>query len=102
MQGETSILQFARDCVNYSPSTKPGQQLCILSQTTCSAVHETTGYSKSQMLFGRDLRLPSDLLFIRPPHAPFAPEEYIEKLQARMEEMHHLARERIDIASENL
>ncbi|GFV45698.1 retrovirus-related Pol polyprotein from transposon 412 [Trichonephila clavipes] len=54
----------------------------------------------SQMLFGRDLRLPADLPFSRPPDAPLAPEEYIEKLQARMEEMHHLARERIGLASE--
>ncbi|GFV50523.1 retrovirus-related Pol polyprotein from transposon 412 [Trichonephila clavipes] len=59
-----------------------------------SAVHETSGYSPSQMLFGRDLRLPADLLFSRPPDTPLAPEEYIEKLQARMEEIHHLARER--------
>ncbi|GFX05788.1 retrovirus-related Pol polyprotein from transposon 412 [Trichonephila clavipes] len=34
--------------------------------------------------------------------APLAPEEYIEKLQARMEEMHHLARERIGMASEKM
>ncbi|GFX84860.1 retrovirus-related Pol polyprotein from transposon 412 [Trichonephila clavipes] len=54
------------------------------------------------MLFGRDLRLPTDLLFSRPPDAPLAPEEYIEKLQARMEEMHHLARERIRMASEKM
>ncbi|GFW44360.1 retrovirus-related Pol polyprotein from transposon 412 [Trichonephila clavipes] len=67
-----------------------------------SAVHETTGYSPSQMLFGHDLRLPADLLFSRPPDAPLAPEEYIEKLQARMEEIHHLARERIGMASEKM
>ncbi|GFX60242.1 retrovirus-related Pol polyprotein from transposon 412 [Trichonephila clavipes] len=34
--------------------------------------------------------------------APLAPEEYIEKLQARMEEFHHLARDRIDMASEKM
>ncbi|GFX24076.1 myb-binding protein 1A [Trichonephila clavipes] len=67
-----------------------------------SAVHETTGYSPSQMLFGRDLHLPADLLFSRPPDAPLAPEEYIEKLQARMEKMHHLSRERIGMASEKM
>ncbi|GFT47113.1 retrovirus-related Pol polyprotein from transposon 412 [Trichonephila clavipes] len=67
-----------------------------------STVHETTGYSPSQMLFGHDLRLPADLLFSRPPDAPLAPEEYIEKLQAQMEEMHHLARERIGMASEKM
>ncbi|GFV05612.1 retrovirus-related Pol polyprotein from transposon 412 [Trichonephila clavipes] len=67
-----------------------------------SAVHETTSYSPSQMLFGCDLRLPADLLFSRPPYAPLAPEEYIEKLQARMEEIQHLARERISMASEKM
>ncbi|GFU08175.1 retrovirus-related Pol polyprotein from transposon 412 [Trichonephila clavipes] len=54
------------------------------------------------MLFGRDIRLPADLLFSWPPDAPLAPEEYFEKLQARMEEMHHLARERIGMSSEKM
>ncbi|GFV68092.1 retrovirus-related Pol polyprotein from transposon 297 [Trichonephila clavipes] len=39
------------------------------------------------------LHLPADLLFSKPPDAPLAPEEYVEKLQARMEEMYHLARD---------
>ncbi|GFX69654.1 retrovirus-related Pol polyprotein from transposon 412 [Trichonephila clavipes] len=67
-----------------------------------STVHETIGYSPSQMLFRRDLRLPTDLLFSHPPDTPLAPEKYIEKLQARMDEMHHLARERIGMASEKM
>ncbi|GFW48536.1 retrovirus-related Pol polyprotein from transposon 297 [Trichonephila clavipes] len=62
-----------------------------------SAVHETTGYSPSQMLFGRDLRLPCDLLFGRPPDTPSSPEEYVQNLQARFEDVHHLARERINL-----
>ncbi|GFW93189.1 retrovirus-related Pol polyprotein from transposon 412 [Trichonephila clavipes] len=67
-----------------------------------SAFQETTSYSPSQVLFGRDLRLPANLLFSRPPDASLAPEDYIEKLQVRMEEMHHLARERIGMASEKM
>ncbi|GFY02120.1 retrovirus-related Pol polyprotein from transposon 412 [Trichonephila clavipes] len=54
-----------RETVKYSPSTKPGQQLYILS-----------------LRHGR--------------------EEYVEKLQARTEEMHHLASERIGMASEKM
>ncbi|GFU53203.1 retrovirus-related Pol polyprotein from transposon 412 [Trichonephila clavipes] len=54
------------------------------------------------MHFGHDLRLPEDLLFNQPPDAPLAPEEYIKQLQAQMEEMHHLARKRIGMASEKM
>ncbi|GFX25170.1 retrovirus-related Pol polyprotein from transposon 412 [Trichonephila clavipes] len=81
-----------RLCVKYSQSSKPEQQLYILSLTAWSAVHETTGYSPSQMVLGHDLRRPADLLFSWPPVAPLTSEEYIKKLQARMEEVHHLTR----------
>ncbi|GFT40375.1 retrovirus-related Pol polyprotein from transposon 412 [Trichonephila clavipes] len=54
------------------------------------------------MLFGRNLRLPADLLFSRPLDVPLTPEEYVEKLQVWMEEIHHLARERISMASEEM
>ncbi|GFX23935.1 retrovirus-related Pol polyprotein from transposon 412 [Trichonephila clavipes] len=67
-----------------------------------SAVHETTGYSPSQMLFGRDLRIPCDLLFGRPPDTPSSPEEYVQNLQARFEDVHNLARERINLRTEKM
>ncbi|GFV09602.1 retrovirus-related Pol polyprotein from transposon 412 [Trichonephila clavipes] len=69
----------------------------LCTHTYRSAVHETTGYSPSQMLFGRDLRLPCDLLFGRPPDTPSSPEEYVQNLQARFEDVNNLARERINL-----
>ncbi|GFU74545.1 retrovirus-related Pol polyprotein from transposon 412 [Trichonephila clavipes] len=67
-----------------------------------SAVQETTGCSPSQMLFGQDLRLPCDLLFGRPPDTPSSPEEYVQNLQARFEDVHNLARERINLRTEKM
>ncbi|GFW41768.1 retrovirus-related Pol polyprotein from transposon 412 [Trichonephila clavipes] len=58
------------------------KKLTLFLRAYRSAVHETTGCFPSQMLFGRDLRLPADLLFSRPLDAPLQPEEYVKKLQA--------------------
>ncbi|KAF8793549.1 Retrovirus-related Pol polyprotein like [Argiope bruennichi] len=44
----------------------------------------------------------ADLLFSRPPDAPLVSEEYVENLRTRMEEVHHLARDRIGMASEKM
>ncbi|KAF8789885.1 hypothetical protein HNY73_007789 [Argiope bruennichi] len=55
-------------------------------------VNETTGFTPSQMLFGRELRLPCDLLFGRPPDVPSSPEEYVHELQERLESVHEFAR----------
>ncbi|GFW27970.1 retrovirus-related Pol polyprotein from transposon 412 [Trichonephila clavipes] len=79
-----------------------GKKLPFFLLAYRSAVHETTGYSPFQMLFGRDLRMLADLLFSRPPDAPLTPEEYVKKLQAWMKEIHHLARKRISLASEKM
>ncbi|GFW60756.1 retrovirus-related Pol polyprotein from transposon 412 [Trichonephila clavipes] len=82
--------------------TRLGPESSSLLLAYRSAVHETTGYSPSQMLFGRDLRLPCDLLFGRPPDTPSSPEEYVQNLQARFEDVHNLARERINLRTEKM
>ena len=67
-----------------------------------SAVHETTGFTPSRMLFGRELRLPCDLLFGCPPDTPSSPEDYVQDLQTRLEDVHEFARGRINIATEKM
>lgn len=67
-----------------------------------SAIHESTGFSPSQMLMGLDLRLPCDLLFGRPPDTPLSSDEYVAHLQERLEKVHHIARERINMTSEKM
>ncbi|GFW79964.1 retrovirus-related Pol polyprotein from transposon 412 [Trichonephila clavipes] len=52
--------------------------------------------------FCRDLRLPCDLLFGRPPDTPSSPEEYVQNLQARFEDVHNLAREQINLRTEKM
>ncbi|GFU37136.1 retrovirus-related Pol polyprotein from transposon 412 [Trichonephila clavipes] len=102
-QESVNQLESRKEIWRDRPSIPPSHDtIDIAIRPAESAVYETTDYSPSQMLFGRDIRLPADLLFSRPTGAPLAPEEYIEKLQARMEEMHHLARERIDMVSEKI
>ncbi|UYV63838.1 K02A2.6-like [Cordylochernes scorpioides] len=45
-------------------------QLPILLMAYRSSVHETTGYSQAKMLFGRELKLPCDLIFGCPNKVP--------------------------------
>ncbi|GBL81190.1 Retrovirus-related Pol polyprotein from transposon 412 [Araneus ventricosus] len=64
-----------------------------------SADHEATGCTPADMLFGRTLRLPCDILFGRPSDTPSSPNEYLNNLEARLESVHAFARERIKLAS---
>ncbi|GBM87176.1 hypothetical protein AVEN_78691-1 [Araneus ventricosus] len=46
-----------------------------------SADHEATGCTPADMLFGRTLRLPCDILFGRPSDTPSSPNEYLNNLE---------------------
>ncbi|GBM04786.1 Retrovirus-related Pol polyprotein from transposon 412 [Araneus ventricosus] len=64
--------------------------------------HEVTGLTPVEMLFGRMLRLPCDILFGRPSEMPSSPIEYMKNLEACLESVHAFARERIKLASERM
>ncbi|GBN19796.1 hypothetical protein AVEN_62834-1 [Araneus ventricosus] len=66
-----------------------------------SAVHEITGWTPFEILFGRTLRLLCDIPG-RPSDTSSSPNEYMYNLEARLESVHAFARERIKQASERM
>ncbi|GBM56896.1 hypothetical protein AVEN_227389-2 [Araneus ventricosus] len=64
--------------------------------------NEVTGFTLADMLFGRTLRLPCDILFGRPSDTHSSPNDYLNNLEARLESVHMFARERIKLASERM
>lgn len=58
-----------------------------------SASHEATGFTPARTNFGREIRLPVDLITGRPPDAPKSSVDYVSEIQQRLDEIHHLVRE---------
>ena len=76
--------------------------LPLLMMTYRPAVHETTGCSPSELMFGREVRLPVDLLF-SPPNIDKGSKEvsdYTQTLQKKIKRVHRYAREYLNIESE--
>ena len=59
-----------------------------------SSVHKTTKQTPACLMFGRELNLPIDLLYGRPPvpELPSVIEDYVSELQEKLEEIHQFAR----------
>jgi hypothetical protein len=52
----------------------------------------TTGMTPTNMVFGRELRLPCDLLFGAPPDKEHSTKDYVADLVERLHDTHHYAR----------
>ena len=66
-----------------------------------SSVHESTGCSPSEMMLGRNVQLPVELLFSRPQEEALdSPTKYAHQLQQRMERTHDFARDTLRIESD--
>lgn len=67
-----------------------------------SSVHETTGQTPANVLFGRELRLPCDLQFGCKPDEDVAGEDYISRLKRRMDDIHEKVRSNMQHASDRM
>ena len=68
-----------------------------------SAIHESTGCSPATLMFGRNLKLPIDILYGRPEAEPIqSTTKYAVNLQERLEQVHHFARQRLHITSDKM
>ena len=66
-----------------------------------SATHEATKCTPAMLQFGRELRLPIDLLLGRPEEAA-STHSYNDKVQQSLEQVHHFARENLQLASDKM
>lgn len=67
-----------------------------------SSVHESTGHSPANILFGRELRLPCDLQFGIRPEEELADDDYVTNLRRRMNGIHEEVRSNLQEASERM
>ena len=73
----------------------------LLLMSYRSAVHESTRQTSANLMFERELNLPIDLLYGRPPGILIGDtDDYLSKLQKKMEDVHEFARILIRVASD--
>ena len=76
--------------------------LPLLMMAYRSSVHETTGCSPSELMFGREIRLPVDLMFGVPKSEKDLTDtcDYARSLQDKIRKVHGYAREHLTIQSD--
>ena len=75
----------------------------LLMMSYRSAVHESTKQTPAKLMFGREVNLPLDLLFGRPPNEKVKSlDDYVEMLEKTLENVYEFARIRTRVASDRM
>jgi hypothetical protein len=67
-----------------------------------ASTHDTTGFTPASLLFGRELRLPSDLLFGTPSNKERPTIELAANLVDHLRDIHNYARQHLRLASNRM
>ena len=75
----------------------------LLMMSYRSAVHESTKQTPAKLMFGREVNLPLDLLFGKPPNEKVkSVDDYVEMLEKRLENVYEFGRIRTRVASDRM
>ena len=78
------------------------QRIPLFLMAYRSSVHDTTGMTPAKLVFGREIRLPGDLMFGSPETQSQEPKNYSSQLENQLREMNRLVRGRLKIASDKM
>ena len=93
--------ELAKQCKNQQDDWD--KHLPLLLMAYRSAEHESTGYTPAQLMIGREMRLPIDLMLSPPPHADMTSPtvtDFARELRYQLSLSHAYARENLKISSE--
>ncbi|GBO39817.1 hypothetical protein AVEN_120706-1 [Araneus ventricosus] len=107
-ESDSMFERFNRTILNYlsvfvsKTQTDCDTHLPLFLLVYRSAENEVTRLAPAEMLFGRTLQLPCDIIFGRPGETPSSQDGSLKNLKARLESVHAFPRERIKLASERM
>ena len=79
------------------------QYLPQLAGALRASVNRSTGYTPNQMMLGREINLPAELMFGGPERAgPLDGDRYVGELQTAIEGAHRVARENLKLAQKRM
>ncbi|KAK9874212.1 hypothetical protein WA026_002568 [Henosepilachna vigintioctopunctata] len=78
------------------------KHLPVLLMAYRGSVHDTTGHTPAKVLFGRELRLPCDLLFGSPEEVRLEVGTYADELRLHLNQIHELVRDKIEASTDRM